>query len=134
MLAITIVIALSGALGAQAAIHYIVTYPVSPKGNVWQLNTQTANPPFSGKDVNPDSVVATIWHICPNTKVLHTHVVKPMQVVLNDKFIILIFDKAELPSSAEKTSVTGSFKAGSDTSSDTFIATGPGFVVCFIGC
>ena len=130
MLAITIVIALSGALGAQAVTHDIVKYPVSPKGNVWQLNTQTANPPFSGKDVNPDSVVATIWHTCQNNPELHPHTVKPKQVVLNDKFIILIFDRAELPSSAEYTKVTGSFQA----SSDTFSAQGPGFVVCFIGC
>jgi len=85
---------------------------------------------FSGKDVNPDTVAATIYHTCPNNPEMHTHTPEIRQVVLTDKFIILVFDEATLPASAEYTVVTGTFKNGVDT----FSAQGPGFVLCFIGC
>jgi len=138
MLAVSIVILLSSVLQASATLYSFTPgsgYTVTPRGNVWKLSTAAAIAgnvfsPFSGKDVNPDTIEATIWHYCPNEPGLHDHTLKPMRVTLTDKFIILVFDPKELPDSAETTSVTGTFNNGEDT----FLATGPGFFMCIIGC
>jgi hypothetical protein len=133
MLAVSMVFLMSGVLQAHAASYDIFWgYTVSPKGNVWHISTVSplGTPSFSGKDVDPDTIEATIWHTCPMNPTLHHHTVKPMRVTLTDKFIILIFDRDSLPDSAEYTNVIGTFTNGDDS----FSAQGPGFVVCMTGC
>jgi hypothetical protein len=134
ILAVTTVILMSGVLQAHAATNYDIFwgYVVSPKGNVWQISTVSplGTPLFSGRDVDPNTITATIWHECSNNPELHSHIVEPKQVVLTNKFIILVFDKATLPASAEYTVVEGMF----NNAVDSFSAQGPGFVVCITGC
>lgn len=133
ILTVSIVILMSGILQVHAATDYNIYwgYIVSPKGNVWQISTLSplGMSLFSGKDVDPNTITATIWHYCSNIPGLHFHTLEPKQVVLTDKFIILVFDKATLPASAEYTVVEGMFT----NEEDSFSAIGPGFVVCFTG-
>jgi len=136
MLVVSMVITVSSTLLAQAQEDYDYNifwgFAVTPRGNVWQISTVSplGTSIFSGRDVNPDTISATIWHYCQNTpEVLHDHTITPKQVVLTDKLVILVFDKATLPKTAEYTVLTGTLNNG-----ETFTATGPGFVLCFIGC
>ena len=134
----TMIILLSSVLQASATDYSFtpgVGYTVTHQGNVWKISTAaaivgSAFSPFSGKDVNSDTIEATIWHYCQNSAGLHEHTLKPMRVILTDKFIILVFNPAKLPDSAQTTRVTGTFNNGEDT----FLATGPGFLMCMTGC
>jgi len=138
MLAVSMAILMSSILQASATLYSFTTgsgYTVTPQGNVWKLDTTKAiansvYSPFPGKDINASTIEATIWHTCPNNLTPHSHTIEPMRVILTDKFIILVFDPKELPDSALSTSVSGEFNNGEDS----FFATGPGFVLCFIGC
>ena len=133
MLAVSMAILMSSTLLAHATVYY-VTWGIryTPKANVWQISTVSpvdGTMLFSGKEVDASTIVATIWHYCDNTPGLHDHPVEPRQVVLTDKLIILVFDKATLPASAQYTVVTGAL-----TNGDSFSAQGPSFVLCLIGC
>ena len=134
MLAVSMLILMSSTFIANAQVNYDIFwgYAVTPRGNVWQISTVSpvGTTLFSGKDVDPSTVVATIYHTCPNNPEMHPHTVTPKQVTLTKKFIILVFDKAALPKTANYTKVTGTFTNGIDS----FSANGPGFFVCLLSC
>ena len=133
MLAVSMLILMSSTLIAHAQAYDIFWgYSVTPKGNVWQISTVSpvGTTLFSGKDVDPSTVVATIYHTCANNPEMHSHTVTPKQVVLTNRLIILVFDRAALPKTAEYTQVTGTFTNGIDS----FSANGPGFFICFGSC
>ncbi len=119
---------------ARDEYHYwIVDFSVSSAGNVWILEPQSiyASPKFSGSAVDPDTVTATIY-TTPTTSITVT----PLKVIATSRVIVLIFDPATLPESADSTSVWGTFiddyhDPVSDNyliaGYDYFTAAGPGF-------
>jgi hypothetical protein len=128
MLAVSMLILMSSTFTVHAYDYDIFWgYAVTPRGNVWQISTVSpvGTTLFSGKDVDPSTVVATIYHTCPNNPEMHPHTIAPRQVTLTKKLIILVFDKAALPETANYTKVTGTFINGIDS----FSAQGPGFVI-----
>ena len=133
MLAVSMLILMSSTFIVHAQVYDIFWgYAVTPKGNVWQISTVSpvGTTLFSGKDVDPSTVVATIYHTCQNNPEIHPHIIAPKQVVLTNKLIILVFDRATLPETANYTRVTGTFTNGIDS----FSANGPGFFICLLSC
>jgi hypothetical protein len=88
------------------------------KGTVWYFDTK---PFYSGKDVNPDSVVAEYW--LTGVAGEEPIIVHPDRVSLADSQVKIFFDTTILPDNAAKNLVSVTLNDGATT----FVATGPGW-------
>ncbi len=121
-------IALLGLIASAAAYEIYPEDPaISANGNVWQFKTHTAVSDFSGNDVVASSIVATYFTQTGGTG-SDSHTVVPKNIVLNDNKVMLVFDATDFPALPPDTVVLSTQITGTLANSDTFIATGPGFV------
>jgi hypothetical protein len=130
LLTTSMLIMMSSTLIVHAVEYNIFwSFSITPRGYVWQISTVSpidGTILFSGKDLDPNTIEATIWHRCENNPNLHSHIIEPKKIILTEKLIILVFDKGTLPKSAEYTEITGDFINGIDS----FNAVGPSFFMC----
>jgi len=101
---------------AMADATYYPILAVSNQNVVWTVDTMKL---FSGKDVNPTTIVVHYW-ITGTESVPYT--LYPYKVSLADSQFKLWFNAADMPSTAVKNTVEGSLTTG-----ETFLATGPGW-------
>ncbi|MCJ7634235.1 hypothetical protein MUP77_17830 [Candidatus Bathyarchaeota archaeon] len=99
---------------------------ISANGNVWQFDTRTSVPDFSGNDVVATTIVATYFTQTGGSG-SDPVVVVPKNIVLNDNKVQLVFDPEDLPVLPPDTIVLSTQITGTLTDGRTFIATGPGF-------
>ena len=101
---------------ARAAATYYPILKVSNRNVLWTVDTMKL---FSGKDVNPITIVVHYW-ITGTESVPYT--LNPYKVSLTNGEVKLWFNATDMPPTAVKNTVEGSLTTG-----ETFLATGPGW-------
>jgi len=118
---LTVSIVALASIATVAATGYGPTLMNNMKGKkntTWYFETyDTTNGHFSGLTVNAATIVATWWDDKGNI-----YTVTPYKIVLAENYVELYFYKKDLPKSASGNSVAGSLTTG-----DTFLASGPGW-------
>jgi hypothetical protein len=100
------------------AATYYVPLNVSNQDVVWQVDTMKL---FSGKDVYVNTIVVHYW-ITGSEETPFT--LYPYKITQGDGQVKLWFNSVDMPVSAAKNTVEGSLSTG-----ETFLATGPGWVM-----
>ena len=112
-----------GTVAAEVAYDFYPILAVNSKGTSWQFATGDS---FSGKDVDESSIVATCFISATDpdgNAIIVTITIEPKQIITTDKTVKVMFNEGNLPPSAETTTLTGELLS----TSETFLATGPGF-------
>jgi hypothetical protein len=113
--AAVMLVSFSSAMAADT-YNYYPNLTVSNQNVVWTVDPMKF---FSGKDVDPNTIVVHYW-ITGAEPTPYTLV--PYKVSVADSQVKLWFNAADLPPNAVKNTVEGKLTTG-----ETFLATGPGW-------